>query len=318
MSENKMGIKNSIIKIIKNVLIGIIVGFLILEFWEIYKNNIDKFHEKILRMPSENFTVDLTTNFKIVMGSLLDYVSHFIWSFVILSLTVFLFKGKETLKEYFKNLVKIYSSKLFFFLFLEGILIMLLLSYTVVMFPVKSAIKVEFGKFQRYYFWSKVTGYINIFYLIQYFIVAIMEETIFRGVIYRGLSKATTKIWSAVVTSLTFSAYHVYPSNPPLFIIRNIVISLILIYMLEKTGTIWWSVGMHFGLNVFLFDRISQVEGQTQLAIGIIIVFSAYMILDYLIQWYFSKKEQNGNLLESQLKDKRERVEEEMTVECLS
>ncbi len=80
-----------------------------------------------------------------------------------------------------------------------------------------------------------------------------------------------------------------------MFIVRNIVISLFFIYALEKTKTIWWSVGAHFGLNAFLFDVVTTVEGQRNLAVVIIFVFLLYITCDNAMVKYFSKKVNNVN-----------------------
>lgn len=71
-----------------------------------------------------------------------------------------------------------------------------------------------------------------------------------------------------------------------------------------------------FGFNALLFEEVSSKEGHIQLAFGIIIVFSAYIILDYLIQQYYSKRDQKDDILGSELKDKEK--EEESAVEYLS
>ncbi|AZT91525.1 CPBP family intramembrane metalloprotease [Caldicellulosiruptor changbaiensis] len=316
MLENGIKLKNKIAQNVLIIIIAIIAGIALIICQIINRQYIEKFLRELLRVPSIIGGPDITTNFKVTVDEFLGYIFSFLMAFVILSLTVGFFKKKEGLKDFYNDLTKIYKTKFFFLLFLEGIVITLVLTYIVVMFPIKSDVKVNLSKLQHYIMWAKGSAYANIFWLIQMLIIAIMEESIFRGIIYKGFSKITTKLWSAMITSIIFALYHIYPFETGVLMLRNVIISLLLIYMLEKTKTIWWSVGIHFGLNALLFEEVSSKEGHIQLAFGIIIVFSAYIILDYLIQQYYNKRDQKDDILGSELKDKEKK--EESAVEYLS
>ncbi len=312
MSENEMKLKN---KIAQNVLITVIASFALIICQIINRNYIDTYLKVLLKVPSIIGDPNITASIKFTLQQFLGYIFNFIMAFIILSLCIVILKGKKALKDYYIDFVKIYKTRFFFILFLEGIGVMFILTYIVVMFPLKNAVKIDFSKLQLYIMWSKESAYENIFWLIQMFIIAFMEESVCRGVIYKGFSKLTTKLWSTVITSIVFALYHVYYFEKGIFMFRNVIVSLLLIYMLEKTKTIWWSVGIHFGLNAFLFEE-SSIEGRLHLTLGIIIVFSVYMILDYLIQQCYNKKELKNGMLKSELKDKEKN--EEIAMEYLS
>lgn len=83
------------------------------------------------------------------------------------------------------------------------------------------------------------------------------EELLFRGFMYSSLKKALP-IWGAVVvTSGLFAAGHLAEggSSGPLYIgaIDTFALSLILIYLREKTGRIWASVTLHALKNTIAF-----------------------------------------------------------------
>ncbi len=85
----------------------------------------------------------------------------------------------------------------------------------------------------------------------------IVEEILMRGFLYSGLKKQLPKIWAVIITSLLFALAHLQAGNdkPLLWIaaIDTFCLSLVLIYLREKTGGLWASIGLHTLKNFIAF-----------------------------------------------------------------
>lgn len=228
--------------------------------------------------------------------ALISYLPFTFFTFLILGLMLLFTAGKHKLIQLSIEIYNRYKTKYFLFLLLEGFFGVIILCYSVILFPMQKSIKIDLVNYQLTSSWMKESGCLNVFYFIGIFIFAFIEETIYRVVIYHVFSSVTFRVFSAILTSTLFAFYHDYSIYNGIFIIRNIITSLFLIYALEKTKSIWWSVGAHFGLNAFLFDVVTTVEEQKKLAIAIIFVFLLYMVLDYLIIKYFKRREVDNTI----------------------
>jgi membrane protease YdiL (CAAX protease family) len=85
----------------------------------------------------------------------------------------------------------------------------------------------------------------------------IAEEIVARGFLYLGLKTKLPVIWAAIVTSLIFASAHLqFGSNAPLLwtaAIDTFILSLVLVYLREKTGRLWASIGLHMLKNSLAF-----------------------------------------------------------------
>ena len=83
----------------------------------------------------------------------------------------------------------------------------------------------------------------------------IVEEILFRGFLYSGLRTKLTKWVSAIVVSVLFGIAHLQLGSdaPPLWIamIDTFILSMILVWLREKTGAIWAGMLVH-GFKNFL------------------------------------------------------------------
>jgi len=86
---------------------------------------------------------------------------------------------------------------------------------------------------------------------------ALVEEIMIRGFLYSGLVKKYSKKIAAVTASLIFAAAHLQlgGGEPPLWIaaIDTFILSIVLIYLRERTGNIWAGVAVHMIKNSFAF-----------------------------------------------------------------
>ena len=86
----------------------------------------------------------------------------------------------------------------------------------------------------------------------------IAEETIFRGFIFAGLRRKLPFILSAIFTSLLFALGHLqFGSGAPLLWVAGIdtfVLSVVLCFIREKTGSIWPTIAIHALKNFIAFS----------------------------------------------------------------
>lgn len=90
-------------------------------------------------------------------------------------------------------------------------------------------------------------------------ITPIIEEVVFRGLLHGSLKKIM-KVWlAAIATSFLFAIGHLTASSEgPLYIaaIDTFVLSLVLVYLREKTGSLWASIGLHAIKNGIAFITV--------------------------------------------------------------
>ena len=83
------------------------------------------------------------------------------------------------------------------------------------------------------------------------------EEIMVRGFLYSTLKKAMPTIWAVLATSALFAAAHLPEGGAagPLYIaaLDTFVLSLVLIYLREQTGSLWASITLHATKNGIAF-----------------------------------------------------------------
>ena len=90
-------------------------------------------------------------------------------------------------------------------------------------------------------------------------LVPVLEELIFRGLIYGSLIKKLRLAAAAIITSLLFAVGHLAASSEgPLYIaaIDTFVLSLVLIYLRQKTGSLWPAIWLHALKNGIAFVTV--------------------------------------------------------------
>lgn len=85
----------------------------------------------------------------------------------------------------------------------------------------------------------------------------VAEEIMTRGFLYLGLRRKLPVIWAAIVTSLIFAAAHLqWGSGAPLLwtaAIDTFILSLVLVFLRQKTGRLWAPIGLHIIKNTIAF-----------------------------------------------------------------
>lgn len=88
----------------------------------------------------------------------------------------------------------------------------------------------------------------------------ITEEIVMRGFLYTGLRSKLPVIQAALITSVLFALPHLQPGtgNKLLWIaaIDTFTLSLFLVYLRQKTGRLWASIGVHMIKNSLAFAAL--------------------------------------------------------------
>jgi membrane protease YdiL (CAAX protease family) len=84
------------------------------------------------------------------------------------------------------------------------------------------------------------------------------EEIVFRGFLYRGLATKWRKVWAAIFSSLLFALVH-FQWNVGIDVF---VLSLVLVFIYEKTKNLWVCVGLHAVKNMIAFMAIFVFAGR--------------------------------------------------------
>jgi membrane protease YdiL (CAAX protease family) len=84
---------------------------------------------------------------------------------------------------------------------------------------------------------------------------ALMEELSFRGYPFQKLTEAFGAFWAVVVLSALFGAVHLWNPDAQGFMswafLNTIVVGLLFALARIRTGSLWFSFGLHFGWNLF-------------------------------------------------------------------
>lgn len=91
----------------------------------------------------------------------------------------------------------------------------------------------------------------------------VVEEALFRGFLYTRFKRALSVRWATIVVSVLFAVAHlqVGSGNALLWVaaLDTFTLSLVLVYLREKTGTIWAGVGVHAFKNLVAFLILFKV-----------------------------------------------------------
>lgn len=85
----------------------------------------------------------------------------------------------------------------------------------------------------------------------------VVEEILTRGFLYTGLRTKLNVIWAGLITSAVFGFAHLqFGSGQPLLYVAAIdtfTLSVVLVYLREKTGSLWPPIGLHMLKNGVAF-----------------------------------------------------------------
>lgn len=83
------------------------------------------------------------------------------------------------------------------------------------------------------------------------------EEILFRGFLFTEFRRKANLVISSLLVSAFFAGFHLQlgSGNPPLWsgFVDTFVLSIVLCYVREKTGSIWYGVGIHSLKNFLAF-----------------------------------------------------------------
>ena len=101
---------------------------------------------------------------------------------------------------------------------------------------------------------------------IAIFLAPIVEETLFRGVVF-GSIRARSRVWAYIVSAAAFSVYHVWQyavfyGDPRLLLyaLQYLPVSVVLAWAYERSGSIWTNIFFHMGFNALSFYVMNVAE----------------------------------------------------------
>lgn len=101
------------------------------------------------------------------------------------------------------------------------------------------------------------SGALTLVFLSLVILPALAEEIMIRGFLYGGLRNKLPVLTSALITSLLFASAHLQlgSGNSPVWMaaVDTFILSLVLIWLREKTGNIWAGVIVHMAKNSIAF-----------------------------------------------------------------
>lgn len=100
----------------------------------------------------------------------------------------------------------------------------------------------------------------------------IIEEIIFRGLIYRSLRSAMPRVVAALLTSVTFGVVH----GTIIWFIYTFLLSLLLIFLLEATGSLLSCIVAHAAFNIV--GQLPLITEDTH-AVTVVIIFAVGIAL---------------------------------------
>lgn len=90
------------------------------------------------------------------------------------------------------------------------------------------------------------------------------EEILFRGFLYSSFKKALPTAVAVILTSLIFASLHLLEggSSGPLYIaaLDTFILSLVLIFLREKTGSLWAGITLHGIKNGIAFIALFAIH----------------------------------------------------------
>lgn len=103
-------------------------------------------------------------------------------------------------------------------------------------------------------------GLLGLVFISLVILPPITEEIVVRGFLYTGLKSKLTKINAAIIASIMFAAAHLQAGSghPLLWIaaLDTFTLSLVLVYLREKTDSLWASILVHMIKNGIAFAAL--------------------------------------------------------------
>lgn len=109
-------------------------------------------------------------------------------------------------------------------------------------------------------------AYLGIVFVLLVMIVPFVEEFLMRGLLFSSLRQKLGFGFSAIITSLLFAVLHLGGGEAgagPLWIaaIDTFVLSIVLCYLRERTGSLWAGIGLHAIKNGIAFAALFILAG---------------------------------------------------------
>jgi len=120
-------------------------------------------------------------------------------------------------------------------------------------------------------------------------LMPIVEELIFRGIVFNNLRKYTSIIWASLLQALIFSIYHMNPLQS----IYVFFFAILLSYSYIKLKTLWAPIIIHIAYNMtsISMSRALSPNFLSEKALAITLLGSIAFIIIFLVFQKLVKKE---------------------------
>jgi membrane protease YdiL (CAAX protease family) len=126
--------------------------------------------------------------------------------------------------------------------------------------------QVDTGQPQQLGFDTAISGPALLFVFLSLVILPpLVEEILVRGFLFTGLKQKMNVLVAAIVTSIVFAAAHLqWGSGAPLLwaaAADTFTLSMVLVWLRHKTGSLWPGIGVHFIKNGIAFLALFVFKG---------------------------------------------------------
>lgn len=101
---------------------------------------------------------------------------------------------------------------------------------------------------------------------VSIFLAPIVEETLFRGVVFGSL-RSRSRTWAYVLSIVLFAVYHVWQYalaagdwSCLIYALQYVPVAFALAWAYERSGSIWTSIFFHMGYNALSFTALQMLE----------------------------------------------------------
>lgn len=195
----------------------------------------------------------------------------------LISALITLFVFYIIFKNKLDSKLKIKVTKSYLYIAVLGLAANLGLSRLISLLPIDNIIG-NYDEIEQVLF----SGNLGIQVLAIVIVVPVLEEIIFRGIVYNRLKEYTNKILAAVITSIMFGVYHMNLVQG----LYAFFIGLLLVFVYEKYNSIQAPILLHMvanGVSVFLtYIKISDIISKHMITYVVVMLIELFVAIIFI------------------------------------
>lgn len=117
------------------------------------------------------------------------------------------------------------------------------------------------------------------------------EEVVFRGLVHLRIRDYLPRGIAAVISGVIFGVYHMNPLQG----IYAGILGIVFAYMLEMTGSLWGSILLHMGANIWslVFPVLGEMLVEREMGFTVLGMFLGLMVIMIIGVLHFAKKDRS-------------------------